>query len=338
MSGMDKHNVNICILQILKKHTDKDHVLSQQEVLHYLKEEYDLSIDRRSVKSNIEFLQEVGYEIETEGGYRLVTRDLEDAELQLLIDSVLFSKYLSAKQAGDLTDKLRNMSSSYFKDRMSHVAGIREMQYVDNQQVLYSIEMISDAIDANRKIHYTSSHYGTDFKRHPGTEHKVSPYQIVANNGRFYLICHDERFSDNTPVYYRIDRMRDVVVTDEMRFPARKVKGLNRGMELPRHMAENVYMFRGESVPIKIRTKEYMMDDLIDWFGKDFAIMSRKGDEMVVRIRCNEDSFFYWAMQYGTSVEVLTPETLRCRLAKTAESMVEKYTRQADDMTIEPDN
>ena len=90
---MDKHNVNICILQILKKRTDKDHVLSQQEILRYLKEEFDLTIDRRSVKSNIEFLQEAGYEIETEGGYRLVTRDLEDAELQLLIDSVLFSKY-----------------------------------------------------------------------------------------------------------------------------------------------------------------------------------------------------------------------------------------------------
>ena len=322
---MDKHNANLCILQILKTYTDKDHTITQQEILHRLKEEYDLSIDRRSVKSNIDFLIAAGYEIETEGGYRLVTRELEDAELQLLIDSVLFSKYLSAKQAGDLTEKLRSMSSSYFKDRMSHVAGIREMQYVDNQQILYSIEMISDAIDSNKKIRYTSSHYGTDYERHPGTDHTVSPYQIVANNGRFYLICHDERFPDNAPVYYRIDRMRNVEIAEEMRFPARKVKGLKRGMELPRHMAENVYMFRGESVPVKIRTKEYMMDDLIDWFGKDFSIMSRNGDEIVVRIKCNEDSFFYWALQYSMHVEVLSPDTLRERLRKVAEEMVKKY-------------
>lgn len=325
---MDKHNANLCILQILKKHTDKDHVLSQQEVLRYLKEEYDLTIDRRSVKSNIEFLQEAGYEIETEGGYRLVTRDLEDAELRMLIDSVLFSKYLSGKQAGQLIEKLRGMSSSYFSARLSHVSGLREMQYADNQQVLYSIETISDAIDVNRKIHYTSSHYGTDFKRHPGTEHTVSPYQIVANNGRFYLICHDERYHDSMAVYYRIDRMRDVEITKEMRYPQRKVDGMNHGLNLPKHMAEHVYMFRGESVPIRIRTTAGMMDNLVDWFGKEFSIMSRDGENIEVRIRCNEDSFFFWAMQYGTSIEVLSPATLRNRLAEAAENMVEKYRRQ----------
>ena len=325
---MDKHNANLCILQILQKHTDMDHALSQQDVLRYLKEEYDLTIDRRSVKSNIEFLQEAGFEIETRGGYRLLSRQLEDAELRMLIDSVLFSKYLSAKQASQLIEKLRGMSSSYFSARLSHVSGLQEMQYTDNQQVLYSIETISDAIDANRKIRYVSSHYGTDFKRHPGTEHTVSPYQIVANNGRFYLICHDERYHDTMAVYYRIDRMRDVQITDEPRYPQRKVDGMSHGLNLPKHMAEHVYMFRGESVPIRIRTGVGMMDSLIDWFGKDFSIMRRDGDSMEVRILCSEDSFFYWAMQYGTSIEVLAPASLRGRLARAAEEMVSKYRRQ----------
>ena len=176
---MDKHNANICILQILQKHTDKDHVLTQQEILRLLEEEYELNLDRRSVKSNIEFLKDAGYEIETEGGYQLITRPLEDAELRMLIDSVLFSKYLSAKQADALTKKLRDMASKYFSDKLSHVSGLREMQYKDNQQLLYSLETISDAIDQRRKIHYTSSHYGTDFKRHPGTEHSVSGVFII---------------------------------------------------------------------------------------------------------------------------------------------------------------
>ena len=80
---MDKHNANLCILQILQKHTAMDPALSQQDVLRYLKEEYDLTIDRRSVKSNIEFLQEAGFEIETRGGYRLLSRQLEDADRSL---------------------------------------------------------------------------------------------------------------------------------------------------------------------------------------------------------------------------------------------------------------
>ena len=124
--------------------------------------------------------------------------------------------------------------------------------------------------------------------------------------------------------------MREVRITKEMRYPQRKVDGMNHGLNLPKHMAEHVYMFRGESVPIRILTRAFMMDDLIDWFGKDFSILSQKEDEIIVRISCNEDSFFYWAMQYGTSVEVLAPASLRNRLAEASENMALKYRRQVD--------
>ena len=300
---MDKHNANLCILEILRKYTDKDHTITQQEILRRLKDEYDLSIDRRSVKSNIDFLIAAGYEIETEGGYRLITRDLEDAELQLLIDSVLFSKYLSANQATELTEKLRSMSSIYFKDRMSHVAGIREMQYVDNQQVLYSIETIGDAIDSNRKIHYTSSHYGTDYERHPGTEHTVSPYQIVANNGRFYLICHDERYSDNAPVYYRIDRMRNVKMLDEA---AEKDPDFN-----PSEYANKVHnMFDDGKEPedVVLLADNDRMLNIIDRFGD--KVETGIADEGHFRVTVNtvpSGTFFSWIFRFRDQIRIEGP-------------------------------
>lgn len=328
---MDKHNANIAILRLLEKYTDDDHKVSQQEMVQLLKKEYGLEIDRRSVKSNIEFLQEAGYEISTEKGYRLQSRTLENAELRVLIDSVLFSKALSDQQGKELISKLQAMGSKYFNMNLGHIAGLQEMQYVDNDQVLESVEKINDAIDTNRKIRFTGSHYGTDFKRHAGGEHIVSPYQIVANNGRFYLICHDDRYQTEEVVYYRLDRMRDVEITKDRRFPIRKVKGMERGLNLPKHMAEHVYMFRGQSVPIKIRTKAYRMDDLVDWFGKDFTIMKSEGDDIIVRLHCNEESFFYWALQYGMTAEVLKPDTLRERLAEATKAMSEKYQKPAEE-------
>ena len=128
--------------------------------------------------------------------------------------------------------------------------------------------------------------------------------------------------------------MRDVEVTKEPRFPLRKVSGMNHGLNLPKQMAEHVYMFRGESVPIRIRTKTAMMDDLIDWFGKDFSILNQKNDEMTVRLRCNENSFFYWALQYGQQVEVLSPDSLRERLAGALKSMLEKYRQKDPDQIL----
>lgn len=33
-----------------------------------------------------------------------------------------------------------------------------------------------------------------------------------------------------------------------------KVSGLEKGFNLPKHMAEHIYMFCGESIPVKVRT------------------------------------------------------------------------------------
>ena len=50
-----------------------------------------------------------------EDGYRLVSREFDDAELRILIDSVLFSKSISTKQAKDLITKLQGLASNFFK-------------------------------------------------------------------------------------------------------------------------------------------------------------------------------------------------------------------------------
>ena len=68
-----------------------------------------------------------------------------------------------------------------------------------------------------------------------------------------------------------------------------------------------------------------MMDDLIDWFGKDFSIVSKSDDLMEIRVIVNEMAMFYWALQYGTEVEVKSPERLREKIRSAVNEMVEKY-------------
>ena len=41
--------------------------------------------------------------------------------------------------------------------------------------------------------------------------------------------------------------------------------------------------------------------------------------------------FIYWAMLYGTSIEVISPASLRGRLADASEEMAEKYRRSIGD-------
>lgn len=321
----NKKMLNMLILEILQKYTDENHALTQQEILKLLDQNYGMECDRRSVKNNVLCLKEMGYDISMEKGYRLLSREFDDAELRILIDSVLFSKSISTRQAKGLIKKLRDMASNFFNAKVSHVSNLPDLNRTDNKQAMYTLDVINDAIADKRKISFIYNEIGTDFKLHPKRQEPyiVNPYQIVANNGRFYLIGNYDKY-DNV-AHFRIDKMTNVTELEEKVKPMKQIPELADGLNLPKHMAEHFYMFSGESVPIMLRTTSDMMSELVDWFGKDFRITEKKGEEITVRLTCNYDAMRYWALQYGPYVEVLAPESLRKRLKEDAKGMLDKY-------------
>ena len=123
-STQPKKLLIINILDILKKYTDEDHRLSQKEIAEILETEYDMRADRKAIKRNLMNLIEFGYEIEYSEALRMVknskgeleesyilsdfylVRDFTDAELRLLIDSLLFSKHIPYSQCKELIEKI----------------------------------------------------------------------------------------------------------------------------------------------------------------------------------------------------------------------------------------
>lgn len=325
----NKKSLNIMILQILKKYTDENHSLTQQQIIKYLDLEYGMECDRRSVKSNVlslkEMGDELGFEIDMSDGYRMISREFDDAELRILIDSVLFSKSISSKQAKDLIKKIRSMASKHFNAKVNHVSNLPELNRTINKQAMYSLDTINDAIAEKKKISFVYNEIGVDLKLHPkrDREYVVNPYQIVANNGRFYLIGNYDKY-DNVS-HYRIDRMTDVKMLDEKAKSMRSVKGLENGLDLPKHMAEHIYMFSGESSTVIIKTTSEMISQITDWFGTDISIIEKKDDAITIRVKCNISAMKYWALQYGPYVEVLEPKALREQIKEDIKGMAQKY-------------
>ncbi len=262
-----------------------------------------------------------------EKGYRLLSREFDDSELRILIDSVLFSKSISTKQAKGLIEKIRSLASNYFNVKVSYVSNLPELNRTINKQAMYSLDAINDAIADKKKISFIYNQIGTDFKLHPKREEPyiVNSYQIVANNGRFYLISNYDKY-DNV-AHFGIDKMTDVRVLDEKIKPMSKVPELEKGLNLPKYMAEHFYMFSGLSVSAKIKTTEDMMSELVDWFGTDFRIIEKDNDSICIRVNCNQDALRYWALQYGPYAEIIEPEDLRNRLLSDINGMHKKYSR-----------
>ena len=147
--------------------------------------------------------------------------------------------------------------------------------------------------------------------------------RIVANNGKFYLIGNYDKY-DNV-VHFRIDRMTEVCELEERVKPMKDVPELSRGLNLPRHMAEHIYMFSGPGIPVKLLTTKDMMSELVDWFGTDFSVIKKDEDRIIVRVNCNEKAMKFWALQYGSYIEVLEPESLRNQIKESIAGMSKKY-------------
>ena len=327
-----KKMLNILILEILRNYSDMEHHLTQQEIMRKLKSDYGIEkIDRRSVKANVISLRDMGYEIggleedDTDNdGYYLEEREFEDEELRILIDSVLFSKTLSDSAAKKLIEKLKGFGNIYFDAKVSHVKPTPLLHRTDNKSVLYNVSAINEAMDKKKKITFRYNRYGIDFKMHDqGKDYIMNPYQMVASNGHYYLLGNIDKYDNVT--YYRIDKMTNVEILDEKVKPQKDVKGIDGHLDLPRHMAEHIYMLYGDSVTASIKTDAGMMDALVDWFGKDFRIVESIGDEIIISVKCNERALKYWALQYGPHVEVIAPESLRRDIAEMIDDMSKKY-------------
>ncbi|MBO2527701.1 MAG: WYL domain-containing protein [Clostridiales bacterium] len=320
------------ILDILKRYSDQDHTLSQKQIIDYLRQDYQMAADRKSVARNLTDLMDAGYPIEcsetprtylTKDGRRetanilsdfYLERDFTDAELRLLIDSLLFSKHVPYSQCKELVGKLEGLSSLYFRSRTKHIRTMPDNAPV-NRQLFYTIEVLDEAMEIGRQVSFIYNKYGTDKKLHP--EHNaegqirnyvINPYQIAAANGRYYLICNYDKY-DNV-AHFRLDRITDIQMMDTPVKSMRKVKGLEDGLNLPKHMAEHMYMFSGESAPVTFRAKKYIVTDVLDWFGNDVQFYNETENEVTVRVTANLKAMRRWAMQYALHIKVLEPEVL----------------------------
>lgn len=313
------------ILEILQKYSDIDHKLRQQDIIDYMKRDYDVICERKTVSRNLGDLIDAGYEIEHDSdGYYFDGRTFEESELRLLIDSVLASRYIPRKQAASLIDKLIGQASIYFKNRVKHVYSLDNMERAENNELFWNLECIGEAIEADRKIAFFYNKYGADRKLHRTTDkkHLVNPYYIAVANGRYYLVGNNDRYDDVT--HFRIERISSIEITDSARKPKEQLRDFRDGQGLSKHMLEHVYMFSGESARVILKVRPDGISDVIDWLGRDVGIRD-EGDYLLVDTVTNKQAMKYWAVQFGEKVEVLEPPDLREAVRKMVTAMNDRY-------------
>lgn len=196
-----------------------------------------------------------------------------------------------------------------------------------NPQLFYTIEIIDEAIAAGKQVAFTYNEYGTDKKLHPkrDREYIVNPYQMAATNGRYYLIGNYDKY-DNL-ANYRMDRITNIRLLDTPIKPKEQVQG-GKHFSLPKHMAEHLYMFSGESIPVTFRMNKDILNDVIDWFGSDIIFSDETEGEVTARVTVNKRAMRYWARQYCGTVKLLSPPDLVETVKSDLQWALEQYEKK----------
>lgn len=322
--------IDIYILEILETHASENRKMTQEQLINRLDNDYQIKVSRRTLSDYLSALREQNYIAGYRGFYKV--NKFSDTELRLLIDGVLFGKHIPEEKASEIIDKLKSMSNENLKNRVRHVYYVKEMQHTDNYNLYEILDSLDDAIEHEKKVEITQCAYNTKGELVDRKTYIVSPYYIVTSKSMYYLICYAGR--NNDVENRRVDRISAVKVLEEKRVPITELKKYKNGQfSLSKYMKEHIYMFSGDSERITLRIKKTAIGDVIDWYGKEYRILSEDGDYVTIKLQANSNAVYYWALQYGASVEVIEPIDLRERIRDGLKDILSKYECNNVDIT-----
>lgn len=329
MNLYEKNGNILYILNVLKKYSDFEHKLSTKEIQKYIKEDYKEDIDPRTIRRNINLLiQKFGYDIETyndnkEGYYisKDPDTDFEPGEIRAIIDTFSYSNYIVPSVAKGIIKKCKNMQNIYENKKLANYQIYSNDTKTDNSEVIKNIEDISQAIESKKKIQFEYWKYVLDEKleKRKVNTSIVSPYALVYDKQQFYLIAIKE--GENKFFHYRLDRIKNITILNE------KITIKKSAKEIKDFAESTVEVFGGEKEEIVAICKDWLLENVIDVFGKDAKITRLAGtsDQFNLRVNANVLGFKMWAMRNIDIVEVVEPKSLREELKNISESAYKKY-------------
>ena len=297
------------ILDYLKKYSHEQKPVPTAELLKML-ENYSISCDRKTIYADIAALQEYGEDIVSipgrSGGYYYASpKSFELAELKLLIDAVLSSRFLTEKKSLNLIEKLCDLCNEHDAGLMRRNVLVSQRVKSMNESIYYNVGTIQDAITQNRQI--TFRYFDWDIggvRKYREKEYLASPYGLCQDNENCYLLGYSPRHGITS---YRVDRMTDIQLTNDTRIPCPELTG----KALNIHANRLFQMFAGDAVDVKMRFHRELINVVIDRFGKDTMLIP-DGEEhfnFTVPVAVSP-MFLSWVIGFGNKAKILYPPSV----------------------------
>ncbi len=318
------------IIDILSKKSDEDHPMSATQIMDYLRNDYGIECERKTVYDCIECLNEYGYEIiksQSPRGYFMTPYYFEPAELRLLIDAVQSADFISAKKTKSLIKKFSPFASEYQYKRIEKQVYIDNRNKCANENLFIIIDIISSAISARKQIEVTYRRRKIVDGKTAQYEEKtmiINPYALIWANDHYYLVGNYSKY-DNL-IHLRIDRLKNVKVLDSYSRHFSEVSPYQNYFDIADYSNKHLSMFSGDIKPVELICNNEMIEEIIDKFGEKTYMKPCDENCFITKVDVAvTDGLVSWIMQYGDKVKVKSPKELKNMIIDKTNSILALY-------------
>ena len=320
------------IIDILSRKSDEDHPLSATDIMDFLREDYGVECERKTVYDCIENLNNYGYEIiksQSPRGYFMTPYYFEPAELRLLIDAVQAADFISAKKTKSLIKKFSSFASEYQYKKLEKQVYIDNRNKCANENLFIVIDVIDSAILSKKQIEVVYRRRKIVDGKTARYEEKtmiINPYALIWADDHYYLVGNYSKY--NNLIHLRIDRLKSVKVLDTYSRHFSEVSPYQAFFDIADYSNKHLSMFSGDIKPVEMICNNTMIEDFIDQFGEKIIMRPYDDENFIVKVDVAvTDGLVAWIMQYGNKIKVKSPKELKNMIVDKTNSILELYNK-----------
>ena len=322
----------LCLLKILKEETDEKHPLTTTQLIERLLA-YGIQAERKSIYNDIAALEDFGVDIikvtQKPGGYYLGEREFELAELKLLVDAVVASKFITTKKSRELIHKLETLTSRENAKQLNRQVVVTNRSKAVNEKIYYNVDKIHSTIAKGVKIRFQYFAWTVDKQmelKRDGGFYEVSPFLLSWDDENYYLIAYDAKAG--IIKHFRVDKMLRISLCREAREGAEEFADFDVGA----YTKKTFGMFAGEEEVVTLVCRNELIGVMIDRFGQEVSTRRRDEDSFFLRTKVAVSrQFFGWLTGLGDGVRIQAPEDVRQRYCRYLDRILEDYGKKSGD-------
>ena len=320
-----KKHAELLILELLINESDENHPLSRATILKYMKDVYDVEMDRRTLYVSLDALRQQGAEISTfednHKGYYLKNRQFTEEEVMLLCMSVHNCDFIPMRQSNRLIRRLTATQSRHFQERYDDSIFDMNPLRGEGKAAVLALEVITQAIREKRNIRFYYRSYS--FYERLGLRMgrkilDVNPLYIMNRFGIPYLVGEYSRTQD--PCCFPLERIAGVSIGDKKFKPRR-----HHLYPQPCIMDHTAMITVEDGVDIVARVDVQLLEQIVETFGRELDMEALDDHRVILHFRTTKEDAICIGERFIEHMEILEPQDIRHEIHARVKASLKKY-------------